>query len=387
MTNPTRNQALLELIRQGLEYSNLENARATLGDRNAYLGISDLARYRECPRAALAAKAFPQQNSLEQLLAMQRGHWFENGLSECFQNLGLNFMSQLEIAVNHGDVPIRCHLDFTLVWNNPEPAIRILEIKSMNRVPDKPYPAHQFQAQAQVNLLHRYWNEPVFSLRDSTGQILSAKLTFPETCKEVMGISLPDKQADISVESWLLCLSMKEVSCFGPFGAEDAFMDDALELATKAWSEYSILRHGTMAFHDIPHASGYQPLCEYCLYAADCPKFRTSDKQPEWETVIKEIGDLKQDKEELESRIKGLEAQLKQAYILSDSKNWIETGSYRFRVASAAGRKSLDRESLQQELTDIFHSVGIDELDVEALFARHERTGAGYSRLNIMRIN
>lgn len=387
MINPTRNQALLEIIRQGLEYSNLENARATLGDRNAYLGISDLARYRECPRAALAAKAFPQQNSLDQLLAMQRGHWFENGLAECFQNLDLNFLSQLEISVNHGDTPIRCHLDFTLVWTNPEPAIRILEIKSMNRVPDKPYPAHQFQAQAQVNLLHRYWNEPVFSLRSSTGQVLSAKLTFPEICRQTLGIVLPEKQADISIESWLLCLSMKEAVCFGPFGAGDAFMDETLELATKAWSEYGILRHGTLALNNIPHASGYQPLCEYCLYTSDCPKFRRGVKQPEWESVIRDISDLKQDKDELESRIKELEAQLKQVYVLSGSKNWIETGSYRFRVANTAGRKSLDRESLQQELTDIFHSAGMHDLDVEALFARHERTGAGYSRLNIMRIN
>lgn len=387
MADHNRNQALLEIFRQGLEYSSLENARANLGDRDAYLGVSDLARYRECPRAALAAKVFPQQNSLEQLLAMERGHWFENGLAECFKNLGMNFMPQLEIAITHGGAPLRCHLDFTMVWDNPEPAIRILEIKSMNRLPNEPYAAHLFQAQAQVNLLHSYWNEPVFSLRDATGQVLSAKLTFPEICKQTLGIILPDEQNGISVESWLLCLSMKEAACFGPFGADDIFMDEALELATKAWSEYGILRHGTLALHDLPYASGYQPLCQYCLYASDCPKFRTGAKQPEWETVIRKIDDLKQDKEELESRIREMEAQLKQAYVLSGHKNWIETGSYRFRVANAAGRKSLDRESLQQELIEIFHSVEMDDLDVEALFARHEKTGTGYSRLNIMRIN
>ena len=84
-----RNEALLEIIRQGLEVSGERESEAMLDNCSNYLGLSDLAKYSECPRAALLAKIYPQDNSLNRLLTLQRGHWFENGLAACFNNLGL----------------------------------------------------------------------------------------------------------------------------------------------------------------------------------------------------------------------------------------------------------------------------------------------------------
>lgn len=387
METLSRNKALLEIIRQGLEYSGIQNSISSLGDRTSYLGLSDLAKYSECPRAAMAAKVQPQQNSLNQLLTMQRGHWFESGLTDCFKNLDLNFMPQMEISINHADIPIRCHLDFTFVWEKPEPAVRIIEVKSVSRLSKEPYPAHLFQARAQVCLLQKYWNEPAFSLKGTAGEHLFANLTFPEICRRSLGIILSDNPRKISVESWLLCLSMKEAVCFGPFVYDESIMADLLKMAEKAWGVYGLLRNNALTLDSLSCVSGYQPLCDYCLHSFDCPKFRSGDFQPEWEETIRSIEALKKEKEETEHQIKNLETQLKQAYEASDCKDWIEAGSYRFRVTNTAGRRILDRKSLQMGLVELFDTLGIDDLDVNAWLEKHEKTGAPSSRLNIMKFN
>ncbi|MBD5418352.1 MAG: hypothetical protein HDR50_12090 [Desulfovibrio sp.] len=93
-----RAKALLEVFRQGLQHYGERQTRTQLGDRSAYLGMSELARYGECPRAAVAAKLSQQHTSLETLLTLQRGHWFEDGIAGCFGELGLRLMRQVEIS-------------------------------------------------------------------------------------------------------------------------------------------------------------------------------------------------------------------------------------------------------------------------------------------------
>lgn len=105
MCQTERSKALLEVFRQGLQHYAERQTRALLGDRSAYLGMSDLARYAECPRAAVATKLYPQNTSLGNLLTLQRGHWFEDGIAGCFGALGLRFMRQVEICHSHVDVP------------------------------------------------------------------------------------------------------------------------------------------------------------------------------------------------------------------------------------------------------------------------------------------
>lgn len=383
MKDDTRNKALLELVRQGLEYSSACNTHLSLGNRAEYLGLSELARYSECPRAALAGKILARQNSLEQLLTLQRGHWFEDGLKECFNSLDLNFMTQLEIAVSHQGTPIRGHLDFTFFWKKP--AIRVVEIKSMSKLPAKAYAAHEFQAKAQIGFVRYYWDQPVFSLKDATGKILYANLTFPEICKRFLGIHLPDSPDKISVESWLLCFSMKDAVSFGPFSPDMDFIENALELAEKAWAQYGILRHNTLTLNDLPHASGYQPLCAYCQFASDCPRFKVDSIKPEWEGAMDRLDCLKAQREALDSEIRSIEGSLRQTYELAGVKGWIETGSHKFRVSEAAGRKMLDRQTLALELTEIFEEAEMGYMDVAELFSRHEKTGASSSRLSIMR--
>lgn len=387
MQTDNRNKALLEVIRQGLEVFGECQTASLLGNRASYLGLSDLARYSECPRAVLAGKLFPMENSLEQLLTLQRGHWFEKGISECLTSCGLQFMPQLEISINHAGTPIQGHLDFTLVWDKPYPAVRIMEVKTMTRLPDAPYTAHVFQTQAQVSLLTQFWNHPVFSLRDSSGALLCEKLTFPQICLQNLGVKLPDQPDKISVESWLLCLSMKEAAAFGPYVHNHKKLEEVFSLAGECWAQYGMLRHSTLIMNDLPFASGFYPLCGCCQYNSDCPKFRKNEYQPEWENALARHEDLKARRTALDAEIREIETSLKQYHAISGNSDWIRTGSHRFRISTTAGRKTLDRDSLYNELEGIFARYGIDEFDVNTLFARHEKQGASSTRLNIMPIN
>lgn len=49
-------EGLLEILRCGLERYAERQTAIRLGDRSRYVGLSDIARMLDCPRAALAAK-------------------------------------------------------------------------------------------------------------------------------------------------------------------------------------------------------------------------------------------------------------------------------------------------------------------------------------------
>lgn len=297
MNIPKREQTLLAIIRQGLELSGQYQTKTMLGDRTTYIGMSDLARYLECPRAALAGKVLSQDTSLERLLALQRGHWFEYGIGLCLEQSGHRPLQQLEINMEGYGIPIRAHLDFTLVSRKSYPAVRILEVKSMGELPERPYPTHVAQVKGQTSLLFSAWNDHAFSLKQPDGEILYEGLSFPQLCQTHLGVQLPSDPEQVSIEGWLLCLSMKTARAFGPY-EPDAY---GLEM---------------------------QLLSEGRLFWQELQAIRKGEKE-----------------------IREIEAALKQAHQLSDTKDWIGTGRYRFRCSSTAGRRTLDRKALHCERT------------------------------------
>ena len=219
MGQKDRTEGLRALIRQGLQAVAHKDTLAHLGDRSSYVGMSDIGQHWECPRAALARKVLSTTNSLERLLTLQRGHWFESGVGQALASLGLHVLPQLEINWQHQGVPIKAHLDFVLVWGAPVNAIRILEVKSTDKLPDTPHDAHLLQLHGQIGLLTKAWSKPVFSLRAEDGALLHDKMTFPQLCRAQLGLEMPPTVAKTSIEAWLLCLSMKEVKAFGPMAS------------------------------------------------------------------------------------------------------------------------------------------------------------------------
>lgn len=387
MDSSDRGKALLELFRQGLANYGQRQTQAMLGDRTAYIGMSDIARYAECPRAAVAGKLLPPGTSLGRLLTLARGHWFEDGVGECLAALGLHVLPQLEIRHTYRGVPIRAHLDFTLVWELPRPAVRILEVKSIEQLPADPYAAHELQISGQTGLLCRLWNKPTFSLRDKNGRILHDNLTFPQLCRERLGLTLPVSACGVSLEGWLLCLSMKDVRAFGPYVYEAETLKRVLSTVREFWAMRQAIRHGKCTLDDAQHAQGFHPLCVCCQFNTDCPKFPQGDYQPQWQPALTRLEALKQNRSALDAEIREMEAALKLAHSLSGTRDWINAGQHRFRLTTTAGRRSLNKAALFNELTEIFRFEKIEDIDVDALLTRCEREGAASSRLTINPVN
>lgn len=62
---------------------------------------------------------------------------------------------------------------------------------------------------------------------------------------------------------------------------------------------------------------------------------------------------------------------------------WIQAGHWRFKASEIPGRRTLDKDSLAGELMELFHDGGMDDVDVPALIARHEKVSAPSTRLFI----
>ena len=94
----------------------------------------------ELPAGGTGCQALPTEHrntaeALKLYLLFERGHWFERGVHQALIGYGLSPLAQLEIEITYGSVPIKAPLDFALIATQPQPAVRILEVKSTARLP------------------------------------------------------------------------------------------------------------------------------------------------------------------------------------------------------------------------------------------------------------
>ena len=386
MEKDTRGQKLLEIITHGLDLYANRNTLTQLGNREEYLGMSDLGSYMTCPRMAIMNKLHPQNSTydLTHLLTMQRGHWFEDGIADTLKTLELPLVRQLEIAVTHNGTPIKAHLDFVLASNHPRPTVRILEVKSCHKLPDCLYTSYETQVYGQVGLLTRYWEEPVFSVRKETGQYRFRDMTFPEIARNLWNLNLPYEWEEVDIEAWVLCLSMTDAKVFGPYVSDAGMLDVVLGKAEEFWSTISQIKDKTLDASSLKTTNGFNPLCEHCLWNADCPKFIGND-HPELSPELEELETWKSERAILEEKIKRKESAMKDWYtnISGTQDRWIQSDHWRFKASEIPGRRTLDKDSLAGELIELFHDGGMDDVDVPALIARHEKVSAPSTRLFI----
>ena len=388
MDGTTRNtgaEGLLEILCRGLEHDARQRTTILLGDRSRYVGLSDIAKMLDCPRAALAAKLFTPEHrntakALKRRITFHRGHWFETGVHQALIGYGLSPLSQLEIEIMYGDVPIKAHLDFTLVTGQPHPTVRILEVKSTARLPTTLSESYAMQIGGQTALLKACWNHPVFNLVLDTGEVLHHR-TFPEICNECYGVSLPEASA-CDIQGWVLCLSMCDAKAFGPFLPEDTDVARCLDMASDFWETMHDLRENKTNLNAVQTAQGLAPLCPSCFWKEDCPRFK-GFSHPEWEAALAQLINLKTQKKALEEEIGELESRLKVAYQLSHTVRgeWINTGKHTFRVIPQNGRVTLDRKRLNEELETL-----LGEQDARTLLARCEKQGEPFERLYAIRM-
>ena len=376
-------EGLLEVLRCGLKRDAERRTAILLGDRSRYVGLSDIAKMLDCPRAALAAKLFtPEYRSTDEALkrriTFHRGHWFETGVHQALVGYGLSPLFQLEIEIMYGDVPIKAHLDFTLVTGQLHQTVRILEAKSTTKLPTTLSESYLMQIGAQTALLKAYWNHPVFSIIQETGEVLYHR-TLPEICKELLDVSLPDDASACDIQGWVLCLSMCDAKAFGPFLPEDMDVAQCLDMASELWETMNDLKEHRLNLNAIRTAQGLAPLCPSCFWKEDCPHFKGSS-HPEWEDTLVQFIKLKTQKKSIEEEIGELESRLKVAYQLSHTVRgeWINTGNHTFRVIPQNGRVTLDRKRLNEELETL-----LGEQNAQTLIARCEKQGGPFERLYV----
>ena len=218
LTMKDREERLLNIIASGLAQFQQSSTLEQLGDRASYIGMSDVASYFSCPRAAVLKRAHGQGQSLDlpRLLALSRGHWFESGVAQAFDGLELPHIRQLEISTQYEGVDFKAHLDFVLATTQPRPTVRILEVKSCQKLPEFLYSSYEMQVYGQIGLLAENWNKPCFSYVPYTGAYPFDNLSFPSIANIALGAELPWDVRDVDLEAWVLCLSMQDAKVFGP---------------------------------------------------------------------------------------------------------------------------------------------------------------------------
>lgn len=366
MSDTPRAAALLAQVARGLVRHGREETARTLGDRRTYIGLSDVGRAITCMRAAVLNKIGGKPaETLQRQLVLQRGHWLEAGLVPAFRANGAKLMSQLEISMTHGDVPIRAHLDLTLV---AEGVVRVLELKSTARLPDVLSPGYEVQLYGQIGLLHAYWNQPVFGAEGLSQH------TFPQLVQALLGIVLPDTPERVDLEGWVLCVSMTDAKAFGPYGPDAAMTDLVLRTAETLWQA---MRQGDS---NLPTCPGFHPLCDWCDHARDCPKFQANPvSDPALEAELDRFSRLKAEKARIEEEISDYETRIRRFHQRAGNPaGWLSTGRFRFRSARISGRRSIDQTRLRVELTN---RLGAD--DADALLERITTTGNDYDRLTV----
>lgn len=121
---------------------------AHLGDRSKYVGASDIAG---CPRKAVMNKLQPEDHDPTTLLRFARGHAAEDLIDGIFRAGGLT--PQREVEIRHPEFPeILCHIDF-LFRSKTSGRLHVMELKTVNGIPDAPYESWVNQLHVQMGLL------------------------------------------------------------------------------------------------------------------------------------------------------------------------------------------------------------------------------------------
>lgn len=402
--NQKKSDGLAALLARGLlSYAKDETLRQ-LGDRSRYIGMSDIGKGMECIRSAVAGKAgmLPKPDTkdllamssteiyqtLERQLILQRGHWLEAGIEKALSVTGINLVPQLEISINWNDIPIKAHLDFTLIWGGKKPAVRILELKSNEQVPDLLYTSYEAQLYGQAGLLKACWDQPCFSVTQAANGEQSHGETFPDIIWRMFGIELPGSSEDVNIEAWVLSISMSRVKPFGPYLPDISTLNTCLAVAKKIWMGKEKIQSGLISLDDLEYCQGFHPLCDWCGVNETCPKFSGKDitnLDTGCDEDLKELARLKDTLKDLDESIKIIENRIKKTYFLANKagdNTWLTTEDYRFKVSTVAGRKTLDQSSLVKELAG-----NLDETAIRSIIKQSENTGKSFERLYISKIN
>ena len=246
---------LMITLQAALQQLAVQQTVETLGDRTTYLGASDILA---CPRKTILAKLQPPEADLVTLLRFRRGHMAEDIVAAAFTAAGFtNFRRQVEVRYK-GDVPIMAHIDFVFV-SEARKTMAVLEVKSPETMPTDPYGSWESQLYLQMGLL-----------------------------------------ADNFPEGAILAVNFGEhgMQLFNGYTPQTTIYGGLLERATAIWQDYQSYAAGELTT-PVMEAG---PLCGYCPFLADCPKFAAEEVRELAESV-EILLELQREQKNLETEI------------------------------------------------------------------------------------
>ena len=215
----------------------------TLGDRSTYLGASDIGT---CPRKTILTKINPPDADLVTLLRFRRGHMAEDIVAAAFNAAGFtNFKRQVEVCYP-GDVPVTAHIDFVFI-SEARKTMAVLEVKSPESMPEGPYGSWETQLYLQMGLLAA--NYPDYTVEK--GAILAVNFG-------AQGMQL-----------------------FNGYTPQTFMYEGLIDRAAAIWRDYQKYAAGELT----TPVMEFGPLCGFCPFVTDCPKFAADEVQELNETV------------------------------------------------------------------------------------------------------
>lgn len=304
-------------LEKALKEKNRQDSRH-LGDRSTYIGASDIAG---CPRKAVLSRLQPVEHDAITLLRFARGHMVEELMDGIFRAGGL--IAQREVELVHPEFPfLRCHIDFLFTTSK---RLHVVELKSVNGIPEKPYPSWVDQLHFQMGLLEM--DQPGLEIG---GSILAI---------------------DLNTGQW------HEFNSYRP---------------SKALFEHLTLkgRHIKFSLASGGKHAVAEPglLCGCCHYRSDCPSLLdAAEKLPkEVELLALQYLEASQSKKESDTRLKKLK---KDIFGFTGTRFRGASDSLFITASEVGPSESVDIHALKEKYPEIYEEV------------KTER--AGYARLDV----
>ena len=301
---------LMITLQTALQQLALQHTVEMLGDRSTYLGASDIGA---CPRKTILSKLKTPEADLVTLLRFRRGHMAEDIVAAAFTAAGFtNFKRQVEVRYS-GDVPVMAHLDFVFI-SETRKTMAVLEVKSPETIPEHPYGSWETQLYLQMGLLANSY--PDYTVEK--GAILA--VNFGE-----QGMQL-----------------------FNGYTPQTLIYEGLMDRASNIWNAYQQYAAGELTT-PVMEAG---PLCGYCPFLMDCPKFEAEEVRELTESV-EILVELQQQQRDLETEI-GMRRNDLLAIV--NQRGPLKAFDRLLRTAVRT-RKVLDTERLSQFLQDLGQSL------------------------------
>jgi len=281
-----------------------QHTEDTLGDRATYLGASDIG---SCPRKTILNKISPPKGDLVTLLRFRRGHMAEDIIANAFTVAGFtNFERQVEVRYA-GDIPIIAHIDFVFSSESRKTKA-VLEVKSPEDIPEHPYGSWESQLYLQMGLL--------------------------EACSPGYTV---EKGAILAVN-----FGDQGMQLFEGYAPQETIFQGLISRAGTIWNQYQQFYDG----RSIPWMEA-SPLCAYCSFLHDCPKF-FGEEIPELAECVASLTGLQRQQKVLESEIS---QHKKDLMAIAEHRGPFRSNGHLLRKA-VRSRKVLDSDRLGEFLQE-----------------------------------